>query len=863
MKPHIILAQRYILLALIVILAVAIVWPFTFGNQIIYGSMISWQFFPNTAAFFLDLKDSSFPFFNWDFALGFNILSESQISILHPIKIIIASLSTSSFAIDTNFLIFHYLMLFLSMFLLTKQLIKKNICDAQLYHAVFLGVASFCFSIALYANFLHGMFIVSLTYGIFLLYLTDKFMEGPRSILLFLIAITTTLMLLAGHFGMQWLLLLFIVAYALLKCVLFGRSLKHAIPIFTSIALGFCIALPQLIPTFESMQFSGRSDIGGIEMLGQSPGPFQWLGYLAPGASYFLFKHAPEVYSIVGRNNVVEGIHYVGIVPVVLTIMILTSKELMRRNIRVLAVCFLFFYLKSLGAFSPVNLLLNYVPIFGQFRVPVRSFFMIDIIICILAAGCLLRPLDRASIARCAKTLMVIVVVTISFSVIITFARSLFAGQNMPPLTLSEILYLVFSLITLAAIIAVVKQKILSDNWLRTLLVLIAIFDTSIHLIGVPTHWRSVSQSIVAERANEVDALCDSQKISTVYYDDNWPNFDLPLFRLGKGNQSHYLTEDDAPPQLNGTTCSINYSMSTSTLTPKSVRKLESWVNSTDNIDFREEALNLIGYKHKANLKSDLSDGEIINVVSINDTQSYGATTLAKFAKFISSFEPELPTARFDILSKLSENFIFHKLKHKLNSKVLSPIHIDGLGNLVMLPPPFSYILTLDNVAIFPKEIRGSFAVFDEKLPEEIVVTYVPLSFLAGVLGSLLGLVLLIIVLKLYTSPKFYTERNYTRLLVFSENQQMKWVGDLLEYKNTKTALLLTIISLIGYSAIIQFSKGFEWLAIYLVAVASITILTMAFYLILRIGLNVKKSGNISLVLMLSYIFGLIVIYIS
>ena len=69
------------------LLSLTLIVQFLFGENIIYGSMISQQFFENTNSAFSQFKAGVLGIFNWNFSLGFNILGDSQQAILHPIKL--------------------------------------------------------------------------------------------------------------------------------------------------------------------------------------------------------------------------------------------------------------------------------------------------------------------------------------------------------------------------------------------------------------------------------------------------------------------------------------------------------------------------------------------------------------------------------------------------------------------------------------------------------------------------------------------------------------------------------------------------------------------------------------------------------
>lgn len=838
-----------------------IVTPFLLYNNIIYGSMISWQFHPNTTAYYLQAKEGIYALFNWSFGLGFNTLGDSQQSLLHPIKILLTALLSSHYAIDTYFLTTHFILLFVSFFLLTKQIIGYDRVIRQQNLIAFFGSISFGLSIAVYANFIHIFFIVTLAYGNLLLCLVDKALEKPSRLNFLCIALTTTVMVLAGNFSMQWLILLLAVFYALTKTIINSRPISSLWPVAVALGLGLLIAAPQLVPTFEAMQVSSRGQIGGLDKFQQSPGPFQWLSYLVPGVTYFLYKHAPEAFSYIGGNNVVEGTHYVGIIPMILLIYLWASVQKIPRHMWVLVISLVFLYLKALGVFSPFNIVLNYFPIFGQFRIPIRTFFVINIIVCLLASMCLLRSIDRRMMSRSIYIVLGISFVFTLFAIPIPFMRSLAFNFLSPPITLSELGYMCISMIVAGITLFFVKQKSLSDNMLRSIIVLIAIIDVSTHLIGVPTHWRSEPKSLLEERAYKTDLLCQSIGAKEIYMFENeygediWPNFDVPLFPLGRGNEQQYSTEDQTTPEPNGVNCSLTHSFITSTLTPKAIKEVRDWIEKAENKKLRSEAINLVGYAHTAYKTNMVGLGDVYNEITLSNTEVYSEKTLSRFKLFITNYKSEKNKKRIIFIKKITHILKQWNLLKRLPTTIRKPIYLQGIGSLIMLPPPFSYLIKQDGKNIEPKEIRGSFAVFEGKIKKPLIVTYVPIAFLVGLMISCLGIIMLSIFIFFYRPKKYFME--VERMQFISRVSQ--FIDRFWEIKGKKYLLTILTIPLIFYTAHQEFHRSLGHVAVYFVGIISIILLSMAVYFIARLKINHDKSFVISLLIALFYIFGLTV----
>ena len=88
-------------------------WSFIFGGKILYGSSFSFQSYPLTVEYFKAISEGLYPFFSWNYGVGFNNLADSQQSLLHPLKILLSITLQSHYRIDTIFLLFHVCLIFI------------------------------------------------------------------------------------------------------------------------------------------------------------------------------------------------------------------------------------------------------------------------------------------------------------------------------------------------------------------------------------------------------------------------------------------------------------------------------------------------------------------------------------------------------------------------------------------------------------------------------------------------------------------------------------------------------------------------------------------------------------------------------
>jgi hypothetical protein len=287
-----------------------------------------------------------------------------------------------SYSIDTYYVVIHLVILLTVFWLYLIGILRKEKKNdpALLISCATLGAAGIVLGIAIYTNLIHMYYIAVLAYGVLLLVFIDKTLDKQSKGNLTGVAIVTGLMLLCGNFTLQWIILGWLLTYAMISLYMRKQSLQAILPILIAIACGFVLGAVQLIPTLDLMLSTERASVGGGERFAMSPGPFQWFSYIAPGAVYFAYEHADMIYGFMTGNNVVDGTHYVGIIPFAAFLCIFKEGRSNTR-IAILLIAILFVAQRSLGVYSPINIILNQLPIFGQFRASVRYLFVIDIII--------------------------------------------------------------------------------------------------------------------------------------------------------------------------------------------------------------------------------------------------------------------------------------------------------------------------------------------------------------------------------------------------------------------------------------------------------------------------------------------------
>ncbi len=735
---------------LAIFVALAMITPLfslIFGDSVYYGSMISWQFFPITIKAFHELSDFRYGFFTFDFALGFDALGDSQQSFLHPIKLALMAFSESPYIVDTLFLNFHFALLGIATYCLASRFLGPVVGSAERDLAALFCCLSFCLGSAIFANLIHPFFIASLSYGFILIILVDKFVEQPTRFGAISISLSSALLLLCGNFAIQWLIFLFVFLFIVFKKIVNEISNGKIIYISFFISLGFLVAAPQLLPTLDLMTVSSRSVAGGIDKFEQSPGPIQWLAYLNPSASHLIWKYAPEIYRSIGDNSVAEGIHYVGVLPLAIIIARLCNKSKLSSVELVLSGCLIFFVFRALGVFSPINIILNYLPFFGQFRVPVRSLFIVDILICILAAINLRSVIETQQLAASLKRLFFIAFVMFLLSVGLIVFRAIKINIDMPSVSAVEAAYLFLPCLIIACLISVLSLKNVPIQARSAFVVFFALIDLTVHLGGVPTHWRAESAQLLQQRALEFDRICGKSEASGVFaLNRTWPEFDIPLFPIGKGNAPHYVTEDGATPEINGETCTLTYSLSTSTLTPSAVPEAMAWAARQAGLEDQLGALHLLGVTHAAGFTTETGRGKVSDELQIVPTPSASDRVQADFLKLSESVENTAGVWRLQLIEFWYKTLLNFDLVSRLPSTDRIAVAAPDGSSQLFLSPPFSYLIT-DGVRKLPvQSVRGGVINVTSAGGGvgTLRVIYIPAAFLTGLVVSLAGILVLI-----------------------------------------------------------------------------------------------------------------------
>ena len=732
-------------------LFVLYLWGFIVEDEIVFGSMVSWQHFPVEMHYFQNMLKGNYPFFDFLFSVGFDAVGDSQQNLLHPLKIFLVLIGVEPARISTIFTMLHIFAGTLGCYFYSQYMIKKSFKDSLVDSCIpFFSAALFLMNLALYTNIVHMVFICTLAYFPFMLLLAEKIMVAPKHRYFFLLALVVALMLFVGNYCVQWITLLSLVIYLAGKVLMDRRLAYRVILVLMAILFGFINALVQLVPTFDLMGFSTRNALGNWEMFYGSANPLSWLGYFSPGALYLQFKYAQEAFWSYTGNNVIESVHYMGLVPLSLFFYSLWKRKNLPREIDLFHGVALVMVLRALGVFSILNIFLNFLPIFGQFRFPVRSFFVLDFILLIVSAYVLASSLDRTSLKKVISTLLGITFALNILSICSLKLWEVGASQDLPIISLLEYGYSFGGVIILLLAFFLLSdrfEKVLDKKQLVFGLILISLVDLSFHRLGVPLHWKTPTAQEIKKQNTKVDEVCDEIGASRIWIDFKWPDFDVPRFPFTPTSSKFYVSkEKEDSLELQGTTCYFGDSVITSTLTPASIRQSMKWAKDELTHDEFLAFMGILGYKHYAQLKDQKT--KVIGIDDVNIFEAPASTEAMqnKLKAFLNT-QLQVQKGRFSkVFQKTYEKFDQLGMSDWLPRHRIEVTPIPQIGSVLALTEPIYYLIFDANGKPLPYTTKRIFLIFPANVVGPVEVVFVPVGFVFGLMGSMIAFISLILV---------------------------------------------------------------------------------------------------------------------
>ena len=324
------------------------------------------------------LQENSIPL--WSQALNYPMHAESQGGYTYPLHLLLNSITAPWLAHNLDILI-HLLLAAAATYAFIRLKGPRP---------AFAGLGALAY--ALSSHFTIRLGILPFVQGgaflpIFFLIVALYHRRGDWRWLIGL-AIAFGLALLAGHFQFTTYAMLSALAFLIwgIKAESKAELMKRFSAVVWVPILGMLIAGVQLIPSGELALASGRSSLGDLSKLDFSWLPPQGVSFIIP--QFFgeathpcvISQHTGALDSYFGAGSYFESTYYVGIIPLILS---LITLGLLKKRGPDRRLAWFFWALigvaliLALGKFNPLYCLLNQLPPFGFFRHPLRLLFLV------------------------------------------------------------------------------------------------------------------------------------------------------------------------------------------------------------------------------------------------------------------------------------------------------------------------------------------------------------------------------------------------------------------------------------------------------------------------------------------------------
>lgn len=432
---------------------------------------------------------------------GLDFLGTMQTGLLYPLNFIYLFLS---FPKVFNFsVIFHYFLGAYFMFIYLRSLKYGR-------NSSFVGGFLFAFTGFLQAHRGHISTLNSAIWLPFILYSFKKAEASDKPLYFSLLSIGISLQILAGYF--QVCVYTYIVIFIHLFFIK-NKEYKKYIKLIVFILLGFLIASPQLYATLEISKYAFRNNLGFNFFTEFSTLPFTFIQYILP----FLFGGLNQI-PVWAGNYITENSGYMSLGAFIIALISIASFNKSKNNTLtpwfILIIVGLFL---SMGRYTPLYHLMEYVPVYNLFRVPARNIFYVSFALIIFFTYLFDKLISSGNDAlklRFKKIFTISLIIVIGFIFVISSLRVLSypdidiyynRGVDILSLQGKEIFSQIFSprsptifipvliSILLLLITNIFFNKKLIKIWLA-LFMLVSIFDSHYFSINYDAHWPSIAE---------------------------------------------------------------------------------------------------------------------------------------------------------------------------------------------------------------------------------------------------------------------------------------------------------------------------------------------------------------------------------
>ena len=307
-----------------------------------------------------------FPLISFNQNLGFPILAESQVGTFEPFKQIFNIFFGSLHHINLTFF-FRLIILYSSIFVLLKDSYRFSNLTSSIT-SLFGTFSPYLWNDAVHQFSLGSFYLLPLS-----IYFVEKFLNNEKYLKYFLLSsVLILLQLLAGHFQYQLICFLILSIYTLIT-ILFSENSNFKISSFKALIFlltfffGFLLASIQILPTFELMLDGDRSNFKTT---------FQ--GSLSVSGITLFYKPLSKIFNNFEGSISTLGYMIIFIYSVNQLINSFKQKKFLYNKIYIkYSIIFFIIYIISLGDFLSFNILIyKIIPFLESFRAPSRFMYI-------------------------------------------------------------------------------------------------------------------------------------------------------------------------------------------------------------------------------------------------------------------------------------------------------------------------------------------------------------------------------------------------------------------------------------------------------------------------------------------------------
>ncbi|REK21401.1 MAG: hypothetical protein DWQ45_00600 [Planctomycetota bacterium] len=318
---------KFLSIALVAVGLTYLFWrPLWHGGGLVGGDIYTY-YFPQKTFYAEELRAGRISLWNPLVGHGYPVVAESQTGVFYPPNLLLYRVLDVNTAYNASQL-GHYVLAVLFTWLLGRRMGLSGL-SSLLTTIVF--VYGWCAPrICLEWAILGGVFLP------FTLWCAESFLQTAKRRYPAALATGLGLHLLAGHYNLAFIEVLTVLAYAALRVTfardrlaesLSGRGGRGMPAVLFAIVIGFGLAAPQLLPTWQLKQRSQRADVGARHdpgyghippwYLSQVVMPWRWY---APDVDTDKMLNQKKNWSIASLTNKVEAHLYFGLVPLALAV---------------------------------------------------------------------------------------------------------------------------------------------------------------------------------------------------------------------------------------------------------------------------------------------------------------------------------------------------------------------------------------------------------------------------------------------------------------------------------------------------------------------------------------------------------------